>query len=188
MAQGYDSTRARLIAASLRLMQCHGYGGAGVAAILEAANAPKGSLYHHFPTGKEGLAIAALGYLEGEVDTTLTRLVASGLSLGEVLRALAKECGAWLEQTNFCQTPLVSAIAGGGAPAAVSAAANQARTRWVNTLANLAEDHTSPNFALAVLDGGLTAARLSHDLASLYGPVELAAKAIELANMATLQQ
>jgi TetR/AcrR family transcriptional regulator, lmrAB and yxaGH operons repressor len=188
MAQGYDPTRARLIAASLRLMQCHGYGGAGVAAILEAANAPKGSLYHHFPTGKEGLAIAALGYLEGEVDTTLTTLVASRLSLGEILRALAKECGAWLEQTGFCQTPLVSAIAGGGAPAGVSAAANRARTRWVNTLANPVENQASANFALAVLEGGLAAARLSHDLASLHEPIELAAKAIDQAKMATLQR
>ena len=188
MAQGYDPTRARLIAASLRLMQCHGYGGAGVAAILEAANAPKGSLYHHFPTGKEGLAIAALGYLEGEVDATLTRLVASRLSLGEILRALAKECGAWLKQTGFCQTPLVSAIASGGAPAGVSAAANRARTRWVNTLANPVKNQASANFALAVLEGGLAAARLSHDLASLHGPIELAAKAIDQPKIATLQR
>jgi TetR/AcrR family transcriptional repressor of lmrAB and yxaGH operons len=169
-------------------MQCHGYGGAGVAAILEVANAPKGSLYHHFPTGKLGLAIAALDYLEREVDTDLSRLVASGLSLGEILRTLAKECGAWLEQTNFSQTPLVSAIAGGGAPADVSAAANRARLRWVNTLANSAEDQASASFALTVLEGGLTAARLSHDLGALHGPVELAANAIDQVNMATLQR
>jgi TetR/AcrR family transcriptional regulator, lmrAB and yxaGH operons repressor len=175
----YDPTRARLIAACLRLMQCHGYGGAGVAAILAEAHAPKGSLYFHFPHGKAGLAIAAIQFLEGEVEAHLGRLARSGLDLGQILRQLARDCGAWLETADFNQTPLLSAIAGGGAPPAVCAAAYHARTRWIDSLAMVAEDVTSAHFALTILEGGLAAARLSRDLALLHGPVELAARAID---------
>ena len=175
----YDSTRARLIAACLRLMQCHGYAGVGVATILAEAHAPKGSLYHHFPDGKEGLAIAAIQFLEGEVEARLGGLARSGFGLGQILRQLAQDCGVWLETTDFNQTPLVSAIAGGGAPAGVCAAAHHARTRWIDSLATVAENAISAHFALTILEGGLTAARLSRDLALLRGPVELAARAID---------
>ncbi|MEJ7722167.1 MAG: helix-turn-helix domain-containing protein [Ilumatobacteraceae bacterium] len=41
------------MAASLEQMRRNGYAGTGVKAILVAAEAPFGSLYHHFPGGKE---------------------------------------------------------------------------------------------------------------------------------------
>lgn len=53
------STRTRLIAAAADLFWRKGYHGVGVAEILAAAKAPKGSLYHHFPNGKPDLALAA---------------------------------------------------------------------------------------------------------------------------------
>ncbi len=53
------STRNRLIAAAADLFWRKGYHGVGVAEILAAAKAPKGSLYHHFPNGKPDLALAA---------------------------------------------------------------------------------------------------------------------------------
>lgn len=52
-------TRDRLIATAALLFQRKGYHGVGVAEILENAEAPKGSLYHHFPNGKSDLALAA---------------------------------------------------------------------------------------------------------------------------------
>ena len=179
MKSAADSTRARLIAAALRLMQCHGYCGVGLAAILEVADAPKGSLYHHFPEGKEGLAVAAIAYLESEVDSRLHGLIGLGLNLNDILQALASECGAWLAETNFTQTPLLLAIASGGAPSGVFSAAHNARTRWIKTLSCLTHDHAKSQFALTVLEGGLMAARLSQDLSNLYGPVALAAGALD---------
>ncbi|WP_050929054.1 TetR/AcrR family transcriptional regulator [Aestuariivita boseongensis] len=52
-------TKDRLIQAAARLFRRYGYNGVGLNDILEAAKAPKGSLYHHFPNGKTDLAIAA---------------------------------------------------------------------------------------------------------------------------------
>ena len=54
-----DDTRTRLVISAALLFRKKGYHGTGVAEVLAAAKAPKGSLYHHFPNGKPDLAIAA---------------------------------------------------------------------------------------------------------------------------------
>ncbi|WP_298259901.1 TetR/AcrR family transcriptional regulator [uncultured Litoreibacter sp.] len=59
-------TRDRLVAAAALLFQRKGYHGVGVAEILEASEAPKGSLYHHFPNGKSDLALAAAHFAAQE--------------------------------------------------------------------------------------------------------------------------
>src|SRR5450631_3857838 len=46
-------TRERIINASAELFRRQGYAGTGVKQIVAAAQAPFGSIYHHFPGGKE---------------------------------------------------------------------------------------------------------------------------------------
>jgi AcrR family transcriptional regulator len=48
-------TRQRIVEAGAQLLQAKGYSGTGVKEIVAAAQAPFGSLYHHFPGGKEQL-------------------------------------------------------------------------------------------------------------------------------------
>ncbi len=55
-----ERTRARLTAAAATLFQRQGYHATGLAEIVEASGAPRGSLYFHFPGGKEELAVSAL--------------------------------------------------------------------------------------------------------------------------------
>lgn len=52
-------TKERLIRSAAHLFRTHGYHGVGLNDLLNDAQAPKGSLYHHFPNGKSDLAIAA---------------------------------------------------------------------------------------------------------------------------------
>ena len=52
--------RGRLIGAAAKLFQEKGYAATGLSEILDAASAPKGSLYHHFPGGKAELGAAAM--------------------------------------------------------------------------------------------------------------------------------
>jgi TetR/AcrR family transcriptional regulator, lmrAB and yxaGH operons repressor len=53
-------TRNRLVRAMQRSLQTSGFHGTGLTALLAAAQAPKGVLYHHFPGGKRELAVAAV--------------------------------------------------------------------------------------------------------------------------------
>ncbi|WP_320669385.1 TetR/AcrR family transcriptional regulator [Patulibacter defluvii] len=49
------STRERLLVTTAELFRRQGYAGTGLKQILAGAEAPFGSLYHHFPGGKEEL-------------------------------------------------------------------------------------------------------------------------------------
>ena len=53
-------TRERLVVAMGELLRRQGYGATSVKQLTEAAGAPMGSLYHHFPGGKPEVAAAAL--------------------------------------------------------------------------------------------------------------------------------
>ena len=48
-------TRERILDATAELFRRHGYTGTGLKQIVAAASAPFGSVYHHFPGGKEQL-------------------------------------------------------------------------------------------------------------------------------------
>lgn len=48
-------TRDRIMATTAGLFRRYGYTGTGMKQVVAAANAPFGSLYHHFPGGKEQL-------------------------------------------------------------------------------------------------------------------------------------
>ena len=53
-------TKSLIIDIATTLFQQKGYLGVGLNEILKACNISKGSLYHHFPNGKEELLIACL--------------------------------------------------------------------------------------------------------------------------------
>ena len=54
------TTRDKLIDTMIDALQRKGLHGVGLNELLAAADAPKGSLYHHFPNGKTELAVAAI--------------------------------------------------------------------------------------------------------------------------------
>ncbi|MFE0172397.1 TetR/AcrR family transcriptional regulator [Streptomyces sp. NPDC059002] len=57
-----SDTRTRLVMATATLLQRQGYEGTSIKQILNEAAATYGSLYHHFPRGKEELAAEALRF------------------------------------------------------------------------------------------------------------------------------
>jgi AcrR family transcriptional regulator len=64
------TTRQRIVDASAELFRLQGYSATGVKQIVEAAQAPFGSVYHHFPGGKEQIGAAAIR-LSGELYAQL---------------------------------------------------------------------------------------------------------------------
>ncbi|WP_304452993.1 TetR/AcrR family transcriptional regulator [Nocardiopsis sp. YSL2] len=68
------ATRARLIGGARELLEAHGYAGTGLNQVLAASGAPRGSLYFHFPGGKDDLVTAALEAAGAEVGAALADL------------------------------------------------------------------------------------------------------------------
>lgn len=60
MSTSSAPTRERIVEAGAELFRRQGYSATGVKAIVTAARAPFGSLYHHFPGGKEQLGAEAV--------------------------------------------------------------------------------------------------------------------------------
>lgn len=75
-------TKDRLIQAAAHLFRRRGYHGVGLNDLLEAAQAPKGSLYHHFPNGKSDLALAAATW----ASDGMLRLVAASFEPADNMR------------------------------------------------------------------------------------------------------
>jgi TetR/AcrR family transcriptional regulator, lmrAB and yxaGH operons repressor len=55
-----DSTRDRMVDSTIKLLASQGFQGASFSSILADSKAPRGSIYHHFPSGKDELVMAAL--------------------------------------------------------------------------------------------------------------------------------
>ena len=70
-------TRRRLVGAAARLFQRQGYSGTGLRQILQESGAPRGSLYFHFPGGKEQLATEAARTGGGRMGAASDALLAS---------------------------------------------------------------------------------------------------------------
>ena len=95
-------TKDRLLDASGELFRRQGYTGTGVKQILAEASAPFGSLYHHFPGGKEELgaetvrrsgrlyAIVVAKAMDVEGDSA-DRVLAGFLGAAETMRASGYE-------------------------------------------------------------------------------------------------
>jgi TetR/AcrR family transcriptional regulator, lmrAB and yxaGH operons repressor len=65
------SSRDRIIEATGELLELQGYHGTGLNQILQTSHAPKGSLYHHFPGGKDELTVTALQEAGGVVLSSI---------------------------------------------------------------------------------------------------------------------
>jgi TetR/AcrR family transcriptional repressor of lmrAB and yxaGH operons len=80
-----DRHRAALISKTAQLLRRRGYAATGLTDILDGANATNGSLYHHFPGGKEELALAALEASSASVEETLRTALHEATDVGSAL-------------------------------------------------------------------------------------------------------
>lgn len=70
-----SDSRERLVETAARLFRHQGYHATGLNQIVEESKAPKGSLYHYFPDGKEQLGAEALGAAGLQLQAKLQALV-----------------------------------------------------------------------------------------------------------------
>jgi TetR/AcrR family transcriptional repressor of lmrAB and yxaGH operons len=95
------TTRERFVSMTAKLMSRRGYAATGLNEIVEKSGAPKGSLYHFFPRGKEQLAAAAVDWAAECFEQTLTQAIAQTGSASAAVQALAERFAIWMEGSDF---------------------------------------------------------------------------------------
>ncbi|MEU1983131.1 TetR/AcrR family transcriptional regulator [Nocardia sp. NPDC019395] len=105
-------TRARLVTATIELLRTRGYSGTSVKQISTAANAPMGSLYHHFPGGKPELAAAALRDAGVAYGQLIPLLLDPYRDLHEAIPAAFTTAAEQIEQTGWINMCPVGTVAG----------------------------------------------------------------------------
>ena len=85
-------TRAILVPLVRDVFRRHGYDGATLTALAKATNLGRGTLYHHFPGGKDEMADAALADVENVVADLVAALHSgegsAGQRLGDMMATL----------------------------------------------------------------------------------------------------
>jgi TetR/AcrR family transcriptional repressor of lmrAB and yxaGH operons len=96
-------SRQRLIETTLRLLRSQGLRATGTNQIIQQSGAPRGSLYHHFPGGKEQLVIEALR-AAGEMIGGKIRIALEGQkSATSALRKFVQAYSEEMLQSNYQQ-------------------------------------------------------------------------------------
>jgi TetR/AcrR family transcriptional repressor of lmrAB and yxaGH operons len=129
-------TRARMLETTARLIQLRGYHGTALSDILVASGAPRGSLYFHFPGGKDQLVIEATRAAVAQGTRDLRHCLAQAKSPAAGVRAFF-EATAWVmresDYTYGCPVAPVILDATGGS-AELAEICRTAFEEWVGLL------------------------------------------------------
>jgi TetR/AcrR family transcriptional regulator, lmrAB and yxaGH operons repressor len=82
-----SDSRVRMISAARQLFREHGYRGTALVDVIAASEAPRGSMYFHFPGGKEELAGEVILAHGTTVIAQINRAAASTDSAAELIAA-----------------------------------------------------------------------------------------------------
>lgn len=111
------STRERMISTTARLLQQRGYHGASLNDILSESGAPRGSLYFHFPGGKDELVIEATRATVSEATAQLRQTLAAAKNPARGVRTFFEDTARIMSESGFkfgCPVaPLILDEAGG---------------------------------------------------------------------------
>ena len=165
--------REKIVRSAAVLFRRQGYAGTGTSQILTVSGAPRGSLYHYFPQGKEQIGQAAIEYAGDLVTGTLARLTEQRPTPGDALREYGRLLAGWLQDSDYRDGCPITTTLLELAPESegVSAAGRRAFAAWTATLEQAllaagADPVRAPrlaSLAIAALEGALVLARVQQD-------------------------
>jgi len=94
-------TRDRMIETTARLLQHRGYYGTPLSLILSESGAPRGSLYFHFPGGKDQLVVEATRRTIAQGTQALHQALAASATPAKAVRALFEATAQIVRDTDY---------------------------------------------------------------------------------------
>jgi TetR/AcrR family transcriptional regulator, lmrAB and yxaGH operons repressor len=161
-----------MLRAAARLFQRQGYSATGLNQIVEQGAAPKGSLYFHFPGGKEQLAAEAVTLAGAELGAAMAAAAARAEDAGQAIVAVAELFAVELEHSDYQAGCPVATVALDAAAESqpIRAACDSTYSSWLAGMTELLRRHRVDDAAavallvVSAIQGALLLARVRRDV------------------------
>jgi TetR/AcrR family transcriptional repressor of lmrAB and yxaGH operons len=111
LMQKPSDSREKTLVAAARLFRQQGYHGTALHAVLDAGGSPRGSLYFHFPKGKEEIGEAALGFAAEAVRGMIAHAAQTSEGIDEFLTRVVRGMASDLERSGYKEGCPVATVA-----------------------------------------------------------------------------
>ncbi len=169
-------TRKQFVETTSQLLHERGYEGTSLKDILAKSGAPRGSLYYHFPGGKDELVCAATRHGVDYVSEFLRECFAADADPIAAVRAYASEAGRELAESGYILgCPVAPIVLDGIQSPELGDICREAMATWQDIIAGrlrLAglEDERAMSFAallVSAIEGALLVARALREVTPL---------------------
>ncbi|HEY5223530.1 MAG TPA: TetR/AcrR family transcriptional regulator [Microbacteriaceae bacterium] len=165
-----SDARQRLVVGTMQLLARRGLGGTSFADVVELTGAPRGSIYHYFPGGKDELVQAAIDLANENALTALSP--ASGKPVTEVTKQFLGMWRELLARSSFTAGCSVLAVTVAAESAGLIDHAGEIFRRWRRdlaghlTTAGLGPDtaDAAATFLIAASEGAVVLARAERSM------------------------
>lgn len=173
----------------LELIQSGGYAGTGLNAVIEHAAAPKGSVYFHFPDGKEGLGVAAIELAESQFAALIAEAAATTGSSAGAARTAIEALATIVGESDFrlgCPVSVVTLEMGAESERLREACATAFESWIAPTAALLERDgltapeaRTLATVVVSMIEGAVIVSRATRSAQPLHAAADVVADLIE---------
>lgn len=159
-----------LVRTAMRLFRQQGYASSGLQQILAESEAPRGSLYHYFPGGKEQLGEAAVKLAAQLMGEMLADLAGRCKTPEAFVKAYCRTMSKWMEESDFrsgCPIATTMLETAPNAPG-LTRAGVEAIDHWIDIIASVfiakdvsaKEARAKAQLLIATMEGALLIARI----------------------------
>lgn len=186
-----SAVRDRMVAGAVKLLGQRGLQATSFSSVLAETSAPRGSIYHHFPGGKDELVSAAIEATQAHALHLLDQDM--GAPAVEVARSFLGAWRALLTYTDFATGCALVAVTVAAETGGLRQRAADAFRAWQDKLASAlqagglseADARSTATLLLAASEGAVVICRAEQDI----GPFEVvAAQLIEHVRAAVVRQ
>jgi TetR/AcrR family transcriptional repressor of lmrAB and yxaGH operons len=171
-----ESTREHMIETTASLVHRRGFYGTSLNEILTESGAPRGSLYYHFPGGKEELVLEATRQGIASVTQLLKEVLSDSPEIADGVRAFVEAAAHVLGDSGYVfGCPVAPIVLDSPESSALAEVCQEAFEEWEQVLveglgsAGIERGHAESLATMIVcgLEGGLILARARRDTTSL---------------------
>jgi len=169
-----ELTRERLVKVAGELFQARGYQAVGLNEICAAGELPKGSVYYHFPKGKEEIAVAVIQTSQLEIGRAIEQAAAVSKDLEQFVALVGGSFAENLHASDFTKgcpiTTINLEMAASSKPIRLACAS--AFTHWIDLTAlalkkmdvSASEADQAAEFLFSTIEGALVLARAQQSI------------------------